>query len=178
MRDLFILGTHLLATVARLMRPGGIRAIAAESLLLKHHLVILNRSRKEPHISRHGIDSFWVSARFFVHPKRVQKLAVALKPSTFLRFHQALTKLKYHLLYASGCRRRPGPKGPSPELIAAIVEMKRRDPRFGCPRIVRSFGVEIDSACSLSTTDPHPGMMARHGSPTSDMRRTVCIAST
>jgi hypothetical protein len=31
---------HLLATIAKLMRPGGVRAVVAESLLLKHQLVI------------------------------------------------------------------------------------------------------------------------------------------
>jgi putative transposase len=148
MRELFLLVTHLLATVARLMRPGGVRAVAAESLLLKHQLLILNRSRnRAPHLT--PWDRLLLGfGSLFVHPKRIQRIAVALKPSTFLRFHQALTKLKYHLLYASGRRRRPGPKGPSRELIAAIVEMKRRNPRFGCPRIAQeiahAFGVEID----------------------------------
>jgi hypothetical protein len=28
-------------------------------------------------------------------------------------------------------RRRPGPKGPSKELIAAVLEIKRLNPRFG-----------------------------------------------
>lgn len=41
-----------------------------------------------------------------------------------------------------------GPKEPGIELIAAIVEMKRRNPRFGCRRIARQlsfiFGVGID----------------------------------
>jgi putative transposase len=46
MRELFILIAHLLTTLARLMRPGGVRAVAAESLMLKHQLLILNRSRK------------------------------------------------------------------------------------------------------------------------------------
>ena len=45
-------------------------------------------------------------------------------------------------------RRKPGPKGPSAELIAAIVEMKRRNPKFGCVRIAQqishAFGIEID----------------------------------
>jgi hypothetical protein len=36
MRELFILAVHLLATLAKLMRPGGVRSIVAESLLLKH----------------------------------------------------------------------------------------------------------------------------------------------
>ena len=46
MRDLGILFIHFLATIARLMRPGGARAVVAESLIVKHQLVILNRSRE------------------------------------------------------------------------------------------------------------------------------------
>ncbi len=45
-RDLTILFIHLLVTVARLFRPDGVRSIVAESLLVKHQLLILNRSRK------------------------------------------------------------------------------------------------------------------------------------
>ena len=45
MRDLAILFIHLLVTIARLFRPGGARSIVAESLLVKHQLLILNRSR-------------------------------------------------------------------------------------------------------------------------------------
>src|SRR5688500_9160617 len=51
-------------------------------------------------------------------------------------------------LFSPQRRGRPGPKGPAPELITAIVEMKRRNPRFGCRRIAQQlafiFGVEID----------------------------------
>src|SRR5688572_10047317 len=45
MRDLVMLFVHLIATVVKLLRPGGARAVVAESLLLKHQLLILNRSR-------------------------------------------------------------------------------------------------------------------------------------
>jgi putative transposase len=38
-------------------------------------------------------------------------------------------------LFSPKRRGRPGPKGPAPELITAIVEMKHRNPRFGCRRI-------------------------------------------
>ena len=34
MRELALLAIHLLVTLAKLLRPGGIRAVAAESLLL------------------------------------------------------------------------------------------------------------------------------------------------
>src|SRR5712692_877594 len=46
MCDLAILFLHLLATVARLVGPGGTRSVVAESVLVKHQLLILNRSRK------------------------------------------------------------------------------------------------------------------------------------
>jgi hypothetical protein len=52
------------------------------------------------------------------------------------------------MLFSSQRGRRPGPKGPNQELIDAVVAMKRRNPRRGCPRIAQqialAFGVEID----------------------------------
>ena len=46
MRDLAVLFLHLLVTIARLASPGGVRSVVAESVLVKHQLLILNRSRK------------------------------------------------------------------------------------------------------------------------------------
>jgi hypothetical protein len=43
--EIFALIAHLLTTVVRVALPGGVRAVIAESLLLKHQLLILNRSR-------------------------------------------------------------------------------------------------------------------------------------
>jgi hypothetical protein len=55
---------------------------------------------------------------------------------------------KYRLLFSPQCRRKPGPNGPCKELIEAVVDMKRRNPSWGCPRIAQqmalAFGVEID----------------------------------
>src|SRR5207249_3736801 len=45
-RELLILAIHLLVTFAKVLRPGGVPAVAAESLLLKHQLLISNRSRQ------------------------------------------------------------------------------------------------------------------------------------
>ncbi|MDH3289337.1 MAG: integrase core domain-containing protein, partial [Betaproteobacteria bacterium] len=54
----------------------------------------------------------------------------------------------YRLLYTSRSRSRPGPKGPSAKLIAAVVEMKRRNPKFGYLKIAQqisyAFGVELN----------------------------------
>jgi transposase InsO family protein len=85
----------------------------------------------------------------FVRPRRIAKLATILKPATLLRFHKALVDRKYRCLFSSaGTRRKPGPKGPTQEIIAAIIEMKLHNPRFGYQRIAQqithSFGVQID----------------------------------
>jgi hypothetical protein len=84
-----------------------------------------------------------------VSPRRIAKLGALLKPATLFKFHQAMVDGKYRLLFSSPSpRRKPGPKGPSAELIAAIVETKRRNPTFGCVRIAQQiaygFGIEID----------------------------------
>jgi hypothetical protein len=52
----------LLATIAKLVRPGGVRVVVAESLLIKHQLLISSRARRRaPNRSlRFG---FWVTVR-------------------------------------------------------------------------------------------------------------------
>ncbi len=84
----------------------------------------------------------------FIRRARLLRSAVVLKPSTLLHFHKLLKARKYRLLFSPKCRRRPGPQGPAKELIAAVLEMKRRNPRWGCPRIAQqmalAFGIEID----------------------------------
>ena len=46
MSDLVILLVHLITIILRLVGPGGVRAVVAESVLAKHQLLILNRSRQ------------------------------------------------------------------------------------------------------------------------------------
>ena len=46
MRDVVLLLVHLIVTVVRLARPGGLRGVVAESVLVKHQLRILQRGRK------------------------------------------------------------------------------------------------------------------------------------
>jgi transposase InsO family protein len=148
MRDLLALLTHLMATLARLFGPGGVKAVVAESLLLKHQLLIINRPRKRaPNLcaSQRLLLGFW---SLFLHPRRILRCAVILKPSTLLRFHAALKAYKYRWLYSRPQQSKPGPKGSALELIRAIVEIKQRNPRFGCPliaqQLAKSFGLEID----------------------------------
>jgi putative transposase len=102
------------------VRPGGVRAVVAESLLLKHQLVISRRARRRaPNLN--SFDRFLLGlGSLFVPPNRLPKLAVILKARTLFRFHEALKKRKYRWLFSSGGHRRPGPKGPSQALIDVI----------------------------------------------------------
>ena len=149
MRELLILAIHLLVTCAKCLRRGGVRAVAAESLMLKHQLLIANRSRQRaPNLT--SLDRFVLGlTTLFVSSRRIPKLGALVKPATLLKFHKALVDRKYRLLFSSSShRRKPGPKGPSAQLVAAIVEMKRRNPKFGCVRIAQqishAFGLDID----------------------------------
>ncbi len=149
MHELLILAIHLLVTLAKLFRPGGVRAVAAESLLLKHQLLISNRNRRRaPNLTTFDRIVLGLNTQF-VSPRRLPKIAALIKPATLFKFHKALVDRKYRLLFSSPSHRRtPGPKGPSLQLIAAIVEMKHRNPSFGCVRIAQqishAFGIEID----------------------------------
>ena len=46
MKVLLLMFAHLLTTVAKLLGPGGAKAIVADSLLMKQQLLIINRSRR------------------------------------------------------------------------------------------------------------------------------------
>jgi hypothetical protein len=86
MRLLFPLLGHLLVTLARLARPGGVRAVVAESLAVKHQLLVMKRSqRRAPNLTS------WdrLLLRFYtllVSPKRTRKMAVIPKAATLVAF--------------------------------------------------------------------------------------------
>jgi len=128
--------------------PGGSRAVIAENLLLKQQLIIHSRSRQRaPNLTTQDRTVLGFLS-LFLNPRRLVWSAVIVKPSTLLHFHNALKKRKYRLLYSPRGGKKPGPKGPSREVIDAIVEMKQRNPRYGCPRIAQqinlAFGLDLD----------------------------------
>ena len=121
--------------------------MCGELLIFKQNRQFATDRRRAPNLTPWDRLMLGVCA-LFVSSKRLSKVAVILKPSTLLGFHHALVKRKYQLLYSPRKRRRPGPKGPSKELISAVIEMKRRNPRFGCRKIAeqlsRAFAIEIN----------------------------------
>jgi len=148
MREVLLFLIHLLRTLTRLLGPSGTRAVVAATLLVKHQLVILNHSRRRaPNLT--PLDRIAIGlCTLSINPSRIRKVAATLKPATLLSFHQALKAPKYSRLFSSQRPGRPGPKGASKELIDAIVEMNRRNSRYGCPRIAqqlsKAFGLAID----------------------------------
>jgi hypothetical protein len=78
-----------------------------------------------------------------------------------------MSKRKYRMLFSPNRRRKTGPKGPSTELIRAVVETKQRNPNWGCPRIAQqialAFQIEIDK-------DVVRRILAHHYRPGQDSR--------
>ena len=148
MKQFLAIFAYLFVSLAKLTQRGGYKSLIAENLLLKQQLIVSHRSRRRaPKLT--PIDRFIFGiCSLFINIKRSHKLAVIIKPSTLLTFHKALVKRKYHLLFTPHKHTKPGPKGPSTALINAIVEMKQRNPRYGCPRIAqqinKAFGTDID----------------------------------
>src|SRR5450756_825648 len=148
MKNAIVMLVHLLAALAVLLGTGGTRAVLAESLLLKQQLLVLQRSRRRAPNLRPADRLLFGFCSRFLSPRRRIRTAIILKPATLLRFHRGFKDFKYRFLYSSSPKKTPGPNGPAPELIQAICEVKRRNPRFGCPKIAqhlaKTFGIDID----------------------------------
>jgi len=118
-----------------------------ENLMLRQQLIIVNRKRvRAPELK------FFerLSLIFFtglMKPHRLLKSAIVVKPSTLLKLHKSLIKRKYRALFSNKSKRKTGPPGPSQELIDAILDMKKHNPRFGYRRISmqisNAFGIDV-----------------------------------
>lgn len=148
MLDFLILFVHLIVTLARLAGPGGLRSVVAESVLIRHQLLVLNRGRKRAPKLRNADRMIAGLCTLFIRRARLLRSAIVLKPSTLLHFHSLLRKRKYRILFSRRRQSRPGPKGPKKDLVDVIVAMKRHNPSWGCPRIAQqialAFGVDMD----------------------------------
>src|SRR5215831_8992692 len=138
MHDILVVLVHSIVTVVRLIKPGGLRAVVAESVLTRHQLLILNRSRKRAPSLRVSDRMIACLCTLLMHPSRMLRCGIVLKPSTLLRFHHVLTKRKYHMLFARpsaevGLVRRGRPKNGS------MPSWKGNDVTLGCPRIAQQI---------------------------------------
>jgi putative transposase len=145
MRQVLLL---ILPLLSKLLRSRAVKSLVAENILLKQQLLVLRRSRRRAPNLRSVDRIIFGFCSQFLSPRRLLRTAVILKPATLLRFHRELKDFKYRVLYSSRPKRKPGPKGPSTELVRAICELKRRNPRFGCPKnaqhLAKTFGIDLD----------------------------------
>ena len=86
MKDIVLIVIHLAVTVAKLLGPGGMRAVVAENLLLKQQLIVRRRPRRRaPNLT--VWDRFLSGfGSLFLSPGRIRKIAIDLQPSTLLKF--------------------------------------------------------------------------------------------
>ena len=92
MKGLLLLLIHLLAVLARLAGPVGVRGLVAENVLLKQRLLILGRTRRRgPNLS--SAERFVLGlCTLLVSPGRWPKLAVGVRPSTLLELRKCLVR--------------------------------------------------------------------------------------
>ena len=144
MQNVLILCIHRVYTLVKLLRPGGLRSVVAETLLVKRQLLVMTRSRRRAPNLNPADRLFMGICAGLMRPTRLVRSVIIVKPATLLRFHQTLQKRKYRPLFSPKRHGKPGPKGPSQELTAAILEMKRRNPYWGCPRIAQQISLAFD----------------------------------
>ncbi len=84
----------------------------------------------------------------FMTSRRLLWTAVVIQPFTLLKIPPGAEAEKYRWLFSSRHGDKPGPKGPSAELISTIVAIKQRNNRYGCPRIAfiitNTFSISVD----------------------------------
>ena len=126
MRSIGFLLLHLAILVLKVLRSGGTKTVIAENLILRHQLSVLNRSnRRAPNLKPSDRVTLGLFS-LLVKPARLKSVAIVVQPATLLKFHRALVRRKYQRLFSAKSHRKPGPKGPSKELIDAIVAIKQR----------------------------------------------------
>jgi hypothetical protein len=83
MKNMLLLLAHLLTTIAKLLGPGGARAVVADSLLMKQQLLIIKRSRRRS-------PNLLVQDRFLLGlwsllltPRRIFRTAIIIRPSIY-----------------------------------------------------------------------------------------------
>ena len=124
MLDIILMVPNFILLCIRLLLPGGLHKIASENMALRKQLIALSRGiKRSPKLTTCDRITFGMLASM-ISPKRLARIAIILKPATFLKFHKALVKRKYRLLFSNKKSKNPGRKGPDKNFIFAVLEMK------------------------------------------------------
>ena len=104
MKAILLTLLHLAVTAATLCRPGGVRAVVAENLLLKQQLIVLRRPRQRAPNLTIADRLLCGFGSLFLRPGRLRKVAIGIRPSTLLAFHRALVRRKYRRLWIAASK--------------------------------------------------------------------------
>ena len=75
MKDIFLIVIHLAVTAAKLLGPGGMRAVIADNVLPKQQLIVLRRPRRRaPNLTVTDRFVFGFGS-LFLRPERIRKVA-------------------------------------------------------------------------------------------------------
>ena len=92
----------------KLSKPGGVKAISAENILLRQQLITLKRRYKRSPKLTFSDRLIYGLLATLINPNRLQKIAVLIRPSTLLKFHKALVDRKYKLLFSNKLKQKQG----------------------------------------------------------------------
>ena len=135
MREIFIAIFVIVRSYVAQLMPGGRRAIMAEVLALRTQLIVMKRNSKaSPRLTLLYRFILGLCAGF-ISKHRLGRTFIAIKPATVLKFHRFLVKRKYSALFGSKSNKKIGRPPISPEICQLIIQIKRQNPRFGCPQI-------------------------------------------
>ena len=77
------------------------KAIAAENIALKQQLIIIARRQKRSPWLKISDRVIFGLLTAWINPRRLTKIAIIIKPATLLKFHKALVKRKYRILFSN-----------------------------------------------------------------------------
>ena len=143
----------LVATIGHcfftIIKPSGFRQLVAEMIALRVQLLIARRKLKKAPALEPMERLVLALAVFLIPIRRLRQIASVVSPATILKFHRKLVNRKYSQLYRNkGSGKKRGRPPIDSEIRKLVLEIKRRNPSSGCPRIVNIVfdrtGVLID----------------------------------
>jgi putative transposase len=145
----------LLAREAHTFYPGRIRFFQASIVGFKS----FSTAGAKPSAGRP------IDRRIIVVPRRLAQCAIVVKPPTFVESSSRSHPPKIPIVIFSKTSSKARSKGPKSGLDSAVVEMKQRNPRSGCPRIAEQIALVFGTSINK---DVVRRILAAHYHPSAD----------